>query len=49
MEVFLNLNRGLLTADVDEQERLMTGVASGQVSRTDLERWLDAHTAPAAD
>ena len=49
MEVFLNLNGRHLTADVDEQERLMIGVASGQVTRDHLERWLDTHTAPAAD
>ena len=43
MEVFLILNRYEIQASVDEQEKLILGVASGQVSRESLVEWLTTH------
>lgn len=40
MEVFLLLNGLEITAPVDEQERIVLGVASGEISRDALARWL---------
>ena len=39
MEVFLILNGHEIRAGVDEQESLIIGVASGQVSRESLIKW----------
>jgi death on curing protein len=47
MEVFLILNGVELTADVDEQERLMLDLADGQVLREELAAWLERHIRPA--
>jgi death-on-curing protein len=46
METFLLLNGRQLEASVEEQERLMTDLAAGQVEREQLVSWLDAHTSP---
>ena len=43
MEVFLILNGFEIVADSDEQERLMLGVAAGQLDRQRLEAWIDQH------
>lgn len=43
MEVFLILNGYELDASVDEQERIVLGVASGQTSRAELVEWLSHH------
>lgn len=48
MEVFLNLNGLALVADINDQERLMLDLASGRLTRPDLEQWLDQHTSPTA-
>lgn len=44
MEVFLVLNGREIEADVDEQELIILSVASGQLSRMELEQWLKKHT-----
>ena len=50
MEVFLLLNGTEIVANVDEQESTMLKVASGELSRADLEHWLEKHISyPAAD
>ena len=46
MEVFLLLNGAELSADVDEQERLMLNLADGQVTREQLTNWLENHVRP---
>ena len=43
MEVFLGLNGYEIDATVDDQERIILGVASGNVSRDQLVRWLEEH------
>lgn len=43
IEVFLVLNGYEIQATVDEQEELILGVASGQVSRESLIEWLTDH------
>ena len=43
MEVFLVLNGHEIKAKVDEQETIVLGVASGQVSRQELTEWLTDH------
>ncbi|MCM3904823.1 MAG: type II toxin-antitoxin system death-on-curing family toxin [Pyrinomonadaceae bacterium] len=43
MEVFLILNGYELNASVDDQERVVIGVASGQTSRAELAEWLSHH------
>ncbi len=45
MEVVLHLNGFEIDADVDEQEQLILGVASGKVTRAELTTWLEAHVA----
>jgi death-on-curing protein len=44
MEVFLLLNGRELKASVDDQERLMLGIASGNIGREQLVAWLAAHS-----
>ena len=44
MEVFLIMNGLEIDADVQEQERLMLDIASGQRQRDDLAEWLRHHT-----
>lgn len=44
METFLLLNGHELDAPVDEQERLVLGVADGSVGREALTEWVRAHT-----
>jgi death-on-curing protein len=44
MEVFLLLNGRELAASIDEQERLMLGIASGSTGREQLVAWLEAHS-----
>jgi death-on-curing protein len=43
MEVFLLLNGHEIEASVDEQEKVIIGVASGNVSRLELSEWLSQH------
>jgi death-on-curing protein len=43
MATFLLLNGAEIDATVDEQERLMLGLASGRVSRNELVDWLRQH------
>ncbi len=43
METFLVLNGSEIAASVDEQERLMTEVATGRVQREQLVGWLRDH------
>lgn len=42
MEIFLILNGYEIEANIDEQERVILGVASGDVQRTGLKKWLDS-------
>jgi death-on-curing protein len=44
MEVFLVLNGREIEANVDDQEQLILAVASGQLDRLGLEKWLLEHT-----
>jgi death on curing protein len=46
MEIFLSLNGVELSADIDEQERLMLNLADGQVTREQLTTWLENHVKP---
>lgn len=43
LEVFLVLNGYEIEASVDEQERVILTVASGQMGRTQFSEWLKAH------
>lgn len=43
MEIFLVLNGFEIEASVDEQERVILGVASGEIDRTAFSAWLHAH------
>jgi death-on-curing protein len=43
MEVFLVLNGMELRASVDDQERFMLALASGEVPREALAEWLRTH------
>ena len=43
MEAFLILNGHELSAAVEDSEKLILGVASGSVSRTDLQLWVGQH------
>lgn len=45
METFLMLNGYEVLSSVEESERLILDVASGQVSREDLAEWLKKHLA----
>ncbi len=45
METFLMLNGYEVRGSVEESERLILDVASGQVSREDLAEWLKKHLA----
>ena len=42
LEIFLVLNGYEIEANVDEQERIILGVASGDIQRTEFKRWLDS-------
>ena len=44
MEVFLISNGYRIDATVDMQEQIILGVASGEVSREQLVKWLKEHT-----
>jgi death-on-curing protein len=44
METFPWLNGSELSATVDEQERLMLGLADGRVSREELTSWVRDHS-----
>ncbi len=46
MEVFLILNGFEVAASVDEQERMVLEVASGQLSRDGFADWLERHVCP---
>jgi len=43
MELFLYLHGSEISADVDAQEAVILGVASGQYSRAELVDWLSQH------
>jgi death-on-curing protein len=44
MEATLDLNGFALSAAVDDAERVILGVASGEVSHSDFEAWVRRHT-----
>jgi death-on-curing protein len=46
MEIFLVLNGYQINADVDEQERVVLRVASGEIGRDAFTEWLRAHLEP---
>lgn len=46
MEVFMRLNGLRIDASVDEQERLMLGVADGSIGREPLTAWIREHSQP---
>jgi death-on-curing protein len=46
MEVFLVMNSSEISATADEQEALILGVASGQISRGELTNWIGEHLVP---
>ena len=46
MEVFLMLNGWEISADVDEQESIIIGVASGRLDREPFSSWLAKHLTP---
>ncbi len=43
MEIFLLLNGTAFEATLEEQEKIILGVAAGKVDRQELEEWLRAH------
>ena len=43
IEVFLMLNGWEIRASVDEQERVILGVASGEIDRKQFSDWLRVH------
>jgi death-on-curing protein len=43
LAVTLRLNGYLLSASVDEQERIMLRVASGELTRAEFEEWVQIH------
>lgn len=43
METFLMLNGHEIHADVDEQERVILGVAAGSLPRNELTEWVRSH------
>ncbi len=43
MEVFLVLNGFEIRASVDEQERFILQIASGEMDRAEFSAWLEAH------
>jgi death-on-curing protein len=43
MDVFLMMNGNEIEAGVDEQERLMIGLAAGDITRKQLVEWLAEH------
>ena len=45
MEIFLRLNGLVIKASVDDQERLVLGVAAGEIGREELVKWLGEHVA----
>ncbi len=46
MEVLLMLNGYGLDADVDETERVLLDLASGEIGRDQFTRWIQAHLKP---
>jgi len=46
MEIFLLLNGRRIDASVDDQERLMLGVADGSIGRVTLTAWIREHSQP---
>ena len=46
METFLILNGYEIRASVDEAERVVLGVASGDIGREEFAGWVEAHLAP---
>jgi death on curing protein len=46
MEAFLVLNGHEISATVDEQERVILEVASGDASREEFTRWRQGHVVP---
>jgi death-on-curing protein len=49
MEVFLILNGYAIEADIGEQERIVLGVAKGDLDREVFTTWLGAHVVEKAD
>jgi death-on-curing protein len=48
MELFLFLNGYEIDALIDDQERLILDVASGNISREQLTMWLERHSKPSS-
>jgi death-on-curing protein len=46
MEVFLVLNGYELNASVDESEKIVLQVASGELSREEFKIWIEKHLSP---
>jgi death-on-curing protein len=46
MEIFLIINGYEISATVDEQEEIILGVASGQISRAEIAEWIERHMVP---
>ena len=46
MATFLLLNGSEIDATVDEQERIMLSLASGQLNRQNFTEWLNGHVKP---
>jgi prophage maintenance system killer protein len=49
MATFLLLNGAEIHAAIDEQERLMLDLASGRLSRAELNVWLERHVSRPPD
>ena len=46
MDLFLRLNRFRINATVDEQERIIMGLADGTVTRAEFTKWVKNHIEP---
>jgi death-on-curing protein len=46
LEVFLVLNGHEITADVDEQEAVFLGLATGSIARSELLAWIERRMTP---
>ncbi len=49
METFFLLNGKELQCSIDEQEKVMLGLAAGELSREVFTEWVKQHTVPVAD
>lgn len=49
MELLLRLNGFRVSADVEEQERVILGVAASTVTQEEFFAWVQAHVVPLGD